>query len=188
MCRLKHNSHQAWKDPEQKTTAVSSTQFNIINSVDHIEKINCGYVEQSPRTLPMFVSSCPGWICYVEKTYPQLIPFLSTTKSPQQILGILVKKLFRNKIIETITSSPSPSLSIIHNKQDHMKEKGVMLVSIQPCFDKKLEASRLVSIHSILVILYYRYRVITWCRISITKIFKHQKLILYYQQPNSGTF
>ena len=33
--------------------------------------------------LPMFTSCCPGWVNLVEKSYPQLIPHLSTAKSPQ---------------------------------------------------------------------------------------------------------
>lgn len=33
--------------------------------------------------LPMFTSCCPGWINLVEKSYPHLIPHLSTCKSPQ---------------------------------------------------------------------------------------------------------
>ncbi|CAM9265102.1 unnamed protein product, partial [Discosporangium mesarthrocarpum] len=35
--------------------------------------------------LPMFTSCCPGWINMVEKTYPEIIPHLSTCKSPQQV-------------------------------------------------------------------------------------------------------
>lgn len=71
----------------------------------------------------MLTSSCPGWICYAEKTHGDLIiPHLSTTKSPQQVTGTLVKdtaaKLF-NKTAD---------------KCYH--------VAIMPCYDKKLEASR----------------------------------------------
>lgn len=42
--------------------------------------------------LPMISSSCPGWVCYVEKAHAEMIPFLSRTKSPQQVMGTLVKE------------------------------------------------------------------------------------------------
>ena len=73
--------------------------------------------------IPMLASACPGWICYAEKTHGHFIlPFISTTKSPQQIMGSLVKDyLSRN-----IGKLPS---QIYH-------------CTIMPCFDKKLEASR----------------------------------------------
>lgn len=43
---------------------------------------------------PMLASSCPGWICYAEKTHGQILSFIDTTKSPQQIMGSLVKTYF----------------------------------------------------------------------------------------------
>jgi len=43
------------------------------------------------RPLPMFTSCCPGWIKYAETYYPELIPHLSSTRSPVQILGVLAK-------------------------------------------------------------------------------------------------
>ena len=42
--------------------------------------------------LPMISSACPGWVCYVEKAHSEMIPFLSRTKSPQQVMGALVKE------------------------------------------------------------------------------------------------
>ena len=72
---------------------------------------------------PMFASACPGWICYAEKTHGKyILPYISTTKSPQQITGSLVKDYFAS------------TLSITPDRIYH--------VSIMPCFDKKLEASR----------------------------------------------
>ena len=72
--------------------------------------------------LPLLSSACPGWICYVEKTHHPIIPYLSNTRSPQQILGYLLKRsLSRGRNM--------PSSRIYH-------------VAIMPCFDKKLEASR----------------------------------------------
>src|SRR6201999_1316 len=42
--------------------------------------------------MPMLASACPGWICYAEKTHSEMLPFISRTKSPQQIMGTLVKE------------------------------------------------------------------------------------------------
>lgn len=43
---------------------------------------------------PLITSSCPAWVHFVEQSYPGLIPFLSPLKSPQQILGALIKDWF----------------------------------------------------------------------------------------------
>lgn len=49
--------------------------------------------------LPMLASACPGWICYAEKTHGSyILPYISTTKSPQQVMGTLVKEYFGNKL------------------------------------------------------------------------------------------
>ena len=42
--------------------------------------------------LPMLASACPGWVCYAEKTHAEMLPFISRTKSPQQVTGSLVKE------------------------------------------------------------------------------------------------
>ncbi|MCJ1308163.1 Cytosolic Fe-S cluster assembly factor nar1 [Agyrium rufum] len=71
---------------------------------------------------PILSSACPGWICYAEKTHPHVLPHLSTLKSPQALTGTLLK---------TILSQAFG----IHPSQ-------IYHLSIMPCFDKKLEASR----------------------------------------------
>ena len=73
--------------------------------------------------LPLLSSSCPGWICYAEKVQgAHVLPHLSRVKSSQQIMGTLVKYGYG-------AERGLPPQSIYH-------------VSIMPCFDKKLEASR----------------------------------------------
>ncbi|KYR00286.1 nuclear prelamin A recognition factor-like protein [Tieghemostelium lacteum] len=75
-------------------------------------------------SLPMLSSACPGWICYAEKTHGDyILPYISTTKSPQQIMGTLVKYYFSKHII-------------------HKEPQDIYHVTIMPCYDKKLEASR----------------------------------------------
>ncbi|EDW02951.1 probable cytosolic Fe-S cluster assembly factor GH10760 [Drosophila grimshawi] len=73
--------------------------------------------------LSMLSSSCPGWVCYAEKTHGNFIlPHIATTRSPQQIMGVLVKQLLAEK------------LGVSGSRIYH--------VTIMPCYDKKLEASR----------------------------------------------
>lgn len=49
---------------------------------------------QKDEPLPMFTSCCPGWVAMVEKSNPELIPYLSTCKSPQMMMGAVVKNYF----------------------------------------------------------------------------------------------
>lgn len=42
----------------------------------------------------MFTSCCPAWVKYVEMKHPELIKNLSSTKSPNSIMGALVKSYF----------------------------------------------------------------------------------------------
>lgn len=79
--------------------------------------------EAAATPLPMLSSSCPGWVCYAEKTHGNLIlPYIATTRSPQQIMGVLVKQWLARKL-------DCPAERIYH-------------VTVMPCYDKKLEASR----------------------------------------------
>lgn len=71
------------------------------------------------KLLPMLVSACPGWVCYCEKQGGALLPLLCPVLSPQGVAGSLVKR----------TAVGGPAAALYH-------------VSIQPCFDRKLEAAR----------------------------------------------
>jgi len=71
---------------------------------------------------PVITSSCPGWVCYAEKSHPYVLPHLSKVKSPQALLGTLLKTTLSKKL-------GIPPSRIWH-------------LAIMPCFDKKLEASR----------------------------------------------
>lgn len=77
---------------------------------------------QGEGKLPMLASACPGWICYTEKTHAEMLPFISRGKSPQQIMGTLVKTWLGSK----------------WGKQPDQ----IYHVAVMPCYDKKLEASR----------------------------------------------
>ncbi len=73
-------------------------------------------------TLPMITSCSPGWIKYIEHFYPQLLPHLSTCKSPHQMLGALAKTYYAQK------AGVDPSK--------------IVTVSIMPCTAKKFECNR----------------------------------------------
>jgi len=72
--------------------------------------------------LPMMTSCSPGWVKFVEQFYPDLIPNLSTCKSPQQMLGAVVKTF----LAERLGVDPDRIYS----------------VAIMPCTAKKFEAGR----------------------------------------------
>lgn len=71
---------------------------------------------------PMFTSCSPGWIRYIERYYPEYLDNLSTTKSPQQIQGALIKHYYSDLI--------------------GVKKEDIVVVSIMPCIAKKYEARR----------------------------------------------
>jgi len=78
---------------------------------------------EDPSSLPILSSSCPGWICYAEKTHGDLlIPHISAVKSPQQITGSLVKDVL--------------------SKHCGVTPDRIYHVTVMQCYDKKLEASR----------------------------------------------
>jgi formate dehydrogenase major subunit len=74
--------------------------------------------------LPHLTSCCPGWVNFVEQSYPELIPHLSTCKSPQQMMGSVMKSHF------------------IEWAKLKERKKDVFVVSIVPCIAKKYEAER----------------------------------------------
>uniref|UniRef100_A0A3B1IFP5 Nuclear prelamin A recognition factor-like n=1 Tax=Astyanax mexicanus TaxID=7994 RepID=A0A3B1IFP5_ASTMX len=79
--------------------------------------------EEDKKALPMLASACPGWICYAEKTHGDFIlPYISSTRSPQQMMGSLVKNFFA--------------------RQQGVEPQKIYHVTVMPCYDKKLEASR----------------------------------------------
>lgn len=78
--------------------------------------------------LPMFTSCCPGWVDYAEKNYHDLLPHLSTAKSPQQIQGAITKTYWAEKM--------------------GLDPAKVCSVSVMPCTAKKYESRRDESMKS----------------------------------------
>ena len=77
---------------------------------------------ESGAAIPMMTSCSPGWIKFVEEFYPDMIPHLSTCKSPQQMLGAVIKSFFAER-----------------EKIDPAK---IFSVAVMPCTAKKFEAGR----------------------------------------------
>jgi iron only hydrogenase large subunit-like protein len=48
--------------------------------------------EDGGHHLPMLASACPGWVCYAEKTHAEMLPFIAKARSPQAVMGALVKE------------------------------------------------------------------------------------------------
>ncbi len=78
--------------------------------------------------LPMFTSCCPSWVKFAEQYYPELLPNLSTCKSPQQMFGSVAREML-------------PKLL-------NIKPENLIIVSIMPCTAKKYEAKRDEFIHN----------------------------------------
>ena len=72
--------------------------------------------------IPHLTSCCPGWVKYCEYFYPELMHNLSTCKSPQSMLGAVVKSYYAQK--------------------KGINPEDIVSVSIMPCTAKKFEAAR----------------------------------------------
>lgn len=71
---------------------------------------------------PMFTSCCPAWIKYAETFFPEILPNISSCRSPQGMFGAVIRKAM-------------PALTGKENKD-------IVSVSIMPCTAKKFEARR----------------------------------------------
>ena len=72
--------------------------------------------------LPQFTSCCPAWVKYCEIFYPELLPNLSTAKSPITMQSTLIKTYFANK--------------------ENINAEDIVNVVIAPCTAKKAEINR----------------------------------------------
>ncbi len=77
---------------------------------------------QNGGVLPMITSCSPGWIKFCEHYYPELLPHLSSCKSPQQMFGATAKTYYAEKM--------------------GLDPKNIVMVSIMPCTAKKFEIGR----------------------------------------------
>ena len=72
--------------------------------------------------LPMITSCSPGWVKYIEMNYPELLPHLSSCKSPHQMFGAILKTYYA--------------------KREGLDPSKIYVVSVMPCIAKKFERQR----------------------------------------------
>ncbi len=77
---------------------------------------------QNGGVLPMITSCSPGWVKFCEHYYPELLPHLSSCKSPQQMFGATAKTYYAEKM--------------------GLDPKNIVMVAIMPCTAKKFEIGR----------------------------------------------
>lgn len=87
-----------------------------------LTRLKRALVEHKAVALPMFTSCSPGWIKYMEYFHYDLLPNLSTCKSPQQMFGAVAKTYYAKKLDK--------------------RPEDIFVTSIMPCTAKKFECQR----------------------------------------------
>lgn len=77
---------------------------------------------QNGGRLPMLTSCCPAWVKFFEHQFPDLLDIPSTCKSPQIMLGAIIKTYYAEKM--------------------KLNPEDIVVVSVMPCLAKKAEAAR----------------------------------------------
>lgn len=95
-------------------TCFSADMTIFEEATEFIERFTKG------EKLPMFTSCCPAWVKYAEIYYPEMLPNLSTCRSPQEMFGSIARKVLPEQL--------------------NVDEKDLVVVSIMPCTAKKAEA------------------------------------------------
>ena len=91
-------------------TSLTADLTIVEESNEFLNKVKTG------QKLPLFTSCCPGWIKHIEKTYPEIMPQVSTCGSPMEMFGAVLRKQF--------------------------KDEPFYSVAVMPCSAKKMEAAR----------------------------------------------
>ncbi|MGM0674716.1 MAG: NADH-dependent [FeFe] hydrogenase, group A6 [Spirochaetota bacterium] len=87
-----------------------------------LDRLTRAVVHGEAVALPQFTSCSPGWINFAEHFFPDLVPNLSSCKSPQQMFGALAKSYYAEQL--------------------EIDPASMTVVSVMPCTAKKYEASR----------------------------------------------
>lgn len=79
---------------------------------------------------PLYITACPAWVKFAEQSMPDIIPCLSTVKSPQQIAGILIKTMVAGQLKvqpdKIFSVSVSPCMAMKYEaRRDGMMRKGI---------------------------------------------------------------
>ena len=91
-------------------TSLTADLTIVEESNEFLNKVKTG------QKLPLFTSCCPGWIKHIEKTYPEIMPQVSTCGSPMEMFGAILRKQY--------------------------KDEPFYSVAVMPCSAKKMEAAR----------------------------------------------
>ena len=87
------------------------------------EEIRKESAQRGSSRLPLLSSSCPGWVCYAEKRAGSwILDHLSRVKSEQQLMALLIRDIWA--------------------RDQNIDPRTLRIVSVAPCFDRKLEAAR----------------------------------------------
>lgn len=87
--------------------------------LNRITLANCGIKKVN---LPLLTSCCPAWVNYMEQHHSELLPHLSTARSPQQMFGSIAKSYLAEKM--------------------GISRKNMVVVSVMPCVAKKYECKK----------------------------------------------
>ncbi len=95
----------------------SADTTTLIEATELLERLN-----SSKKVLPLLTSCCPAWVKYIEFYRPDLIPNLTTSRSPHIQLGGIIKTYWA--------------------QEKKIKPENIIVVSIMPCTAKKFEITR----------------------------------------------
>jgi NADH-quinone oxidoreductase subunit G len=98
-------------------TSVGADLTVIEESKEFLKKLESG-----DNKIPLFTSCCPAWVRYVETKHPELMPYVSSCKSPMQMFGAVIKEYYKER--------------------DASESKETISVAVMPCTAKKVEATR----------------------------------------------
>ena len=96
-------------------TTFSADLTIMEEGTEFLRRLTSGELKQRP----MFTSCCPGWIRFIKTQYPDLVRYLSTAKSPQQMFGAVMKTYFAEQL--------------------KVAPEQIYTVSVMPCVAKKAE-------------------------------------------------
>ncbi|MDD4790499.1 MAG: [FeFe] hydrogenase, group A, partial [Candidatus Cloacimonetes bacterium] len=84
--------------------------------------------KEHPEKFPLITTCCPSWVDYLEKFHSDLIPQFSSSKSPHQMVGTMVKTYWAQKM--------------------GIDPDNIFLVSVMPCTAKKYEIERMEDMYA----------------------------------------
>lgn len=98
-------------------TSVSADLTVMEESKEFLHKL-----EKGDTKYPLFTSCCPAWVRYAETKHQDMMPYVSSCKSPMEMFGAVLKDHFKAR--------------------DRMEDKQTISVAVMPCTAKKAEAAR----------------------------------------------